>query len=223
MTKIEEFEKKIIKNGMTENDYEEYKTLLKRVPGDFGKQQHCYTTAIQFPRGRYAEAVRLIEYGLDNYDGGWFPSYTSYLYIGKIYTRVGLYKDAYESYLIAMKQLDEHEAYGNSLSLEVLWSRLHLDAFCYSAEAEECYDSFMKTNEFQQEMINNKFKVLVAQIVIAKHKNDDNEVKSAYRQAREMLNRQYIGRLLYIFKQHNYTEELETTPEAINFIKRMRV
>ena len=48
MGKIDEFEEKIIKQGMSDEDFEEYKKLLKRVRGNFGKRQHCYTTAIQF-------------------------------------------------------------------------------------------------------------------------------------------------------------------------------
>jgi hypothetical protein len=49
MRKIEEFEQKIIKHGMAEGDFEEFKKLLRRVRDNFLKRQHCYTTAIQLP------------------------------------------------------------------------------------------------------------------------------------------------------------------------------
>ena len=48
MSKIDEFEQKIIKHGMTDEDFLEYGKLLKRVRGNLLKRQHCYTTAIQF-------------------------------------------------------------------------------------------------------------------------------------------------------------------------------
>lgn len=54
MGKIDEFEQRIIQQGMTDDDFAEYEKLLKRVRGNFSKRQHCYTTAIQFPR-KYAE------------------------------------------------------------------------------------------------------------------------------------------------------------------------
>jgi len=63
MGKTDEFEQKIIKQGMTDADFVKYEKLLKRVRGIFSKRQHCYTTAIQFP-GKYAEqAVKLIQFG----------------------------------------------------------------------------------------------------------------------------------------------------------------
>ena len=49
MGKIDDFEQKLIKQGMTDEDFLEYEKLLKRVRGNFLKRQHCYTTAIQFP------------------------------------------------------------------------------------------------------------------------------------------------------------------------------
>ena len=85
MSKIDEFEQKIIKHGMTDEDFLEYGKLLKRVRGNLLKRQHCYTTAIQFSDEYAEQAVKLIQYGLENFEDGWFSTYTSYLYIGHIY------------------------------------------------------------------------------------------------------------------------------------------
>ena len=49
MSKIDEFEQKIIKTGFTEEDLKEYEKLLTRVRDNFLKRQHCYSTAMQFP------------------------------------------------------------------------------------------------------------------------------------------------------------------------------
>ena len=87
MSKIDEFEQKIIKHGMTDEDFLEYGKLLKRVRGNLLKRQHCYTTAIQFSDEYAEQAVKLIQYGLENFEDGWFSTYTSYLYIGHIYEK----------------------------------------------------------------------------------------------------------------------------------------
>ena len=67
MGKIDDFEQKLIKQGMTDEDFIEYEKLLKRVRGNSSKCQHCYTTAIQFPRKYAEQAINLIQYGLDNF------------------------------------------------------------------------------------------------------------------------------------------------------------
>lgn len=54
MEKPDEFEQKLVKLGITDEDFVEYGKLLKCVRGDVLKRQHCYATAIQFPR-QYAQ------------------------------------------------------------------------------------------------------------------------------------------------------------------------
>ena len=46
MSKIGDFEQRLISGGMTDRDLEEYAKLLVRVRD---KRQHCYTTAVKFP------------------------------------------------------------------------------------------------------------------------------------------------------------------------------
>ena len=67
MGKIDEFELKLIRQGMTDEDLAEYEKLLKRVRGNFAKRQHCYTTAIQFPSYNAEQALKLIQYGLEKF------------------------------------------------------------------------------------------------------------------------------------------------------------
>ena len=66
--KIDEFEQKLIKHGITDEDFVEYEKLLKRVRSNFSKRQHCYTTAIQIPRQYAEQAIKLIRYGLENFE-----------------------------------------------------------------------------------------------------------------------------------------------------------
>ena len=41
MGKIDEFEKRLIEQGMNDEDFVEYQKMLKRVRGNFLKRQHC--------------------------------------------------------------------------------------------------------------------------------------------------------------------------------------
>lgn len=131
MSKIGDFEQRLISNGMTDRDLEEYAKLLVRVRD---KRQHCYTTAVKFPPERIEQAVKLIKFGLESFEGdGWYSNYASYRSMGQIYKQAGNYQKAYESYLSAMNTLDETRgSYEIQLSGCLMWMKLHMDSFEYS-------------------------------------------------------------------------------------------
>lgn len=138
MGKIDDFEQKLIKQGMTDQDFMEYEKLLRRVRGNFSKRQHCYTTAIQFPSQYAQQAVKLIQYGLDHFEDGWFSTYTSYLHMGHIYEGINHYQKAFDAYLAAKEALGpDHPEYVAELSKDLMWMKLHVDSFQYSSELEE--------------------------------------------------------------------------------------
>ena len=224
MGKIDEFEEKIIKQGMSDEDFEEYKKLLKRVRGNFGKRQHCYTTAIQFPTKNANQAIKLIEYGLETFSDEWFSTYTSYLYIGKIYESSGKYQKAYDAYLMALNALGEMgQGYKEELSGDLCWMRLHIDSFQYSEELEELYSSYDETEEFSKGFINSEFRRAIIQIVIALQHNQREIAKNAYKQAIAIYSPSYVGKLHNILARHNYKETLKITLEAKKFLSGLKL
>lgn len=224
MGKIDEFEDKIIKQGMSDDDFEEYKKLLKRVRGNFGKRQHCYTTAIQFSSKHANQAIKLIEYGLETFPDEWFSTYTSYLYIGKIYESSRKYQKAYDSYMMALNALGEMgKGYKEELSGDLCWMRLHIDSFQYSEELENLYSNYDKTNEFSKAFVNSEFRRAIVRIVIALHHNKKDIAKEAYKQAVAIYSPNYVGKLHNILARHKYKETLKITPEVKEFLKRIRL
>ena len=207
MSKIDEFEQKIIKHGMTDEDF-----LLKRQP--------CYKTAIQFSDEYAEQAVKLIQYGLENFEDGWFSTYTSYLYIGHIYEKARNYRKAYESYLLAKDALElNREEYVNELSKDLLWVKLHIDSFCYSAELEDYYSCYLATDEFSRAFVNSEFRLAVANIIISLHHGRTDEAKRSLAIAKEICEPHYRGKLHSILAKHKYYESLNATPESITFVK----
>jgi len=224
MGKIDEFEQKLIQQGMTDEDFNEYEKLLKRVRGNFLKRQHCYITAIQFPQKYAEQAVKLIQYGLDNFEDDWFSTYTSYLYMGHIYEEISNYSKAYESYLRAKEALGcDHADYIEELSKDLMWMKLHIDSFKYSAELEEYLSCYEKTDDFSKAFINAEFKVAVANIVICVHYERMNEAKQFLEKAKEICRPNYVGKLCNILKRHNYDESLKASPESIDFVRRLKL
>ena len=224
MGKIDEFEQRIIEQGMTDQDFVTYGKMLKRVHGNFLKRQHCYTTAIQFPLENADQAIKLIQYGLENFEDDWFSSYTSYLYIGHIYEKTNNYKKAFNSYLLAKNALgSDHSDQVKELSKDLLWMKLHIDSFCYSPELENYYLRYMTTDDFSKSIINNAFRLTVANIVISLHHGKTAEAKKSLEEAKKMCQTDYFGRLYSILARQNYTELLNITPEVMAFIKSVKL
>lgn len=224
MGKIDEFEQKIIKQGMNDEDFAEYEKLLKRVRGNFSKRQHCYTTAIQLPQQYAKQAIKLILYGLDNFEDDWFSTYTSYLYMGHIYEGISDYPKAFNAYLLAKEALGlDHPQYVEELSKDLMWMKLHVDSFQYSVELEEYLSCYEKTNNFSKSFVNAEFKVAVVSIVISMHHGKHDEAKQFLEKANGICRPNYIGKLYNILTRHRYQESLCSTPEAIAFVQQLRL
>ena len=224
MSKIDEFERKIIKQGMTDEDFAEYQKLLKRVRGNFLKRQHCYTTAIQFPTKYADQAIKLIRYGLENFEDGWFSTYTSYLYIGHIYEKTSDFKNAFALYQMAKKSLGtDHPEYVKEISKDLMWMKLHIDSFCYTPELEDYYSLCITTDDFSKSFIENEFRLAIANLVIALHHGNMAEAKEALDKAKEISKPNYLGKLYNILDRHNYRESFKTTREAEDFIKNIKI
>ena len=224
MGKIDEFEQRIINQGMTDEDFSEYKKLLNRVRGNFSKRQHCYTTAIQFPHQYAEQAVKLIQYGLENFEDGWFSTYTSYLYIGHIYEGTSNHQKSLEAYLLAKEALGlGHPEYVNELSKDLMWMKLHVDSFKYSLELEAYLSCYEKSNNFSKSFVNAEFKVAIAKIVISMHHGRFDEAKQFFEKAKDICKPNHVGKLYNILTRHKYYESLNTTPEAIAFIQQLKL
>lgn len=221
---IDDFEQKLIKQGMTDEDFVEYKKLLKRVRGNFSKRQHCYTTAIQFPRQYAEQAIKLIRYGLENFEDDWFSTYTSYLHMGHIYEGINNYQKAFEAYLLAKEALGfDHPEYVEELSKDLMWMKLHVDSFKYSVELEEYLSYYEKTSDFSKSFVDAEFKVTIANIVTSMHHGRVDEVKQFLKKARGICKPNYTGKLYSILARHKYNELLNTTPEALAFVRQFKI
>ena len=224
MTKIEEFEKALIENGLSQGDYSEYEKLLKRVRSNFLRLQHCYITAIRFPNNRSDQAVQLIEWGLEKYPDTGFPTYSAYYFIGMINERCGKYAPAYEAYRKAADVLEEEKtSEWRTISGNLLWMLLHKDGFQYSGQLESYYDSYKQIDDFEKAFINNEFRLAVAEIVIFSHKGMIDKAAASYEKAIHLSMPNIISRIQDVLDKHGVKDTLRITPECKAFLKRIRV
>ncbi|MCH5320237.1 MAG: hypothetical protein J1E36_00640 [Eubacterium sp.] len=221
MTKIEEFENKIIEYGMSDKDFEEYKKLLKRCRDDFLKNQHCYITASKFKKENHIQAIKLINYGLENFvNDDWSSKMRAYAILSDIYLRIKDYDNAYKNMLMS-DQLAEFDSYHITNSIRLLWIKLHLDKFNYSPEIEMYLNLYMKDSEFSKAFINHKFISNIAKIVINLKNKDIKAVKLLYEDTLDIISPNYKGALYSILKNHKYTEKVELTTEVKEYLEKI--
>lgn len=219
MSKIGDLEQQMIACGMSDADFEAYKLLLRRVPSACLKRQHCYITALRFLPENAEQSVRLIRYGLEAFEDGWFSTYESYRCLGKVYERSGDYPKACAAYLQARDALGDHrDDYQSYSALELLWMRLHADGFVYSPAAEEYYLCAQEQEAFSKALVNHEFKLAVASIIIALHHGRREEARAAYEQACAIAQPDYVGKNQPVLTKHRYRDKLHATPESLRFL-----
>lgn len=224
MAKIEEYEKKLIKEGMPKEGYAEYETLLKRVRGNFLRLQHCYTTAVQFPIKRSQEGIDLIQWGLEQYPDTWFPTYSAYYNMGMIHERCRNYLAAYEAYQKAADVLKNDQiSYQRTISGNLMWMLLHVDDFKYSEQLEKYYTLFSEIDDFEKAFINNEFRIAVAEIVIYSYKGITDKAATALERALRLSNPDIMSRIQGILDKHRVKDRLKNTPECAAFLKTVKL
>ena len=220
MTKIEEYENKLIKEGMPKEGYAEYETLLKRVRGNFLRLQHCYTTAVQFPIKRSQEGIDLIQWGLEQYPDTWFSTYSAYYIMGIIHERCRNYLAAYEAYQKAADVLrNDQISYQRTISGNLMWMLLHVDDFKHSEQLEKYYTLFSEIDDFEKAFINNEFRIAVAEIVIYSYKGITDKAATALERALRLSNPDIVSRIQGILDKHRVKDRLKHTPECAAFLK----
>ncbi len=225
MTKIEEFENRVIQTGITVEDLKEYEKLLRWVRSNGGRRQHCWNTAASFPPDRAKEAVSLIRWGLERYPDSWYSTYMSCYMIGQIYERSGKWQAAHNAYLIADDALGEEQtAYRETLSGDLLWTLLHINGFQYSDKLRAYYDSFQRIDDFHAAFVNCAFRLAVAELVIALHDGDNETAKKAYDEAMTMAKPGFVSLIQGVWDRHRTTDKLKAnTQECAQFLKSVRI
>ena len=101
--------------------------------------------------------------------------------------------------------------------------KLHVDSFKYSTELEKYLTGYESAGDFSKAFINSTFRLAVAKAVVALHYGKTTEAKQALETARQIAGPAYKGPLHALLARHNYREELNITPEAALFIRKLKV
>ena len=217
-TKIELFEEKLLKEGISDDGLQEYGKLLKRAGNDWNRIQHCFRTAYFFPVKRISDAERLIEFGISNYGSERGCRIPAYEMLGTLYERAGLYKKAYDIYVAIYPDIG---GFRGRFPWCLLDTKMHIDNFKYSEELKQYYELCLAEPIFSKTFIQNQFLLNLAEYIIADYCKDLDGKRKAFDAIHEMVEPGYRGALYKLLKRHKHEEKLIITKETKAFLKCM--
>ena len=222
--KIADVEKLIETNGLTDELFDEFKKSLKRVPKG-SRCQHCYLTAYNLrstnkSKKNLNDAVRLIEYGIENHTENDFYMRAAYEHLGMAYSALGEYEKAKSSLRYAASIVSDAPTYIPYYAYLIVRMELHCNNFTYTPYLEELYGQMLTADTFEAERRVNIFYRALTEIIIADKNNDKNAKKSACKKALDALDSKKPNILDRIFKRQKATQlnVVNATQEAIDFL-----
>ena len=219
MTKIEVFEDRLIRCGMKEGDLSEYAVMLNRVHDNFLKLQHCTATAARFKTQNWEQAVRLIDFGVENYPDSWLGMYTAYRNKGLLFEHAKRYDEAYAAFRKAEEFVSDKPEYRGDIASQLLWTRMHIDGFMYSEELETyCGEIKGSANPLSKSFVNNQFRVAVAESIIALHSGDTTLAKQKKEEAKRIASPSCRSNMQDILDRHHFEDKLVITGECKRFL-----
>lgn len=229
--KIAEVEKLIVRDGLSDNLFEEFKLSLKRVP-KLLRCQHCYITAYELrikkaskkqKRKNFENALKLIEYGIENHPERDLYLRLAYEHMGMAYGDAGEYEKAKTALQTAYSIVGDSAAYYTPYFAYLLVRmELHCSRFSYTPYLQELYDKMLLADKFESERRVNIFNRSLTEIIIAEHNGDEKAKKLACERAFEVLDIRNPNVLDNIFVRHKalHLNTVNTTKEALRFLKK---
>lgn len=222
--KISEIEKLIESSGLTDENFEEFKLSLKRVPKAM-RCQHCYLTAYKLRTAgnnpkNIKDAVRLIEYGIENHPDNDFFMRTAYEHLGMFFAALGEYEKAKNALKAAADISEDNTTYISYYAFLIVRMELQCSNFTYTPYLDDLYKMMLTADPFEAERRVNAFYRALTEVVIAEKSNDKSAKKIAAANAFEALTSRKPSRLDKIFKRHgaSHLNTVNATPEAIEFL-----
>ncbi len=212
-TKIELLEEDIVATELTDEKLETYRRMLTRARNDYCRNQHCYLTGLSIPAERWKEAVRLIRFGIAHYTDDNLAMGWAWQALGLVYERAGQFGEAYSALIKSTEYGENHDVWG------LLRTRIHVDKFRYSERIEDHYRFCAVDHSFVKSLLQNKFYLEIAQIIIARKAENYDEVKEHYHKVMKMLAPEFKGELYEVLKKHRYTESITLSPQCCEFLE----
>lgn len=217
--KISELEEMMVAGHCDPENIERYENMLKRVSPK-NRCQHCYTTAVRFQPQYSAQALKLIQYGLEQCGDDWLDKMRAHFNMAWIYERDQNYPEAFTAYRRSLKTvpIDQTDNYMPYFALHFMRMELHVNGFVYSDKLKEYYNTALLANDFDLSLQKNDYYLRIAEIVIGLSEDNSLVASKTYRRAKEMISPGFSGSLTEHLRSHGFNETACITNDALAFL-----
>ena len=223
--KIGEVKEAILRNGFSDELFEELKISLKRSP-KAQRSQHLYTFAYELATEKddFDGATKMICYAINFCENSWVDLMRAYENSALIYEVEGLYKEAYEAYASALGSVpEEHKSsYIGDLSIRMMKAYLHMSGFSYTPHLRELYEASREISEFAAGFRGVIYYTSIAEMIIAANDGDKDAYAAAKGRALDTINDEESTATDIILARHKYKSEAGTTAASIKFLNRSK-
>lgn len=221
--KIDEVKAMIREHGLTDELMAEFLLSLRRVRGNWNKTQHCYLLAYEIRESDYTGAVRLIQYGFQNFAEDDTSRRFCYEHLGRAHQangRTDLAKECYQAAKELMKR-----TYGGveGDTLLALRNELELTGYHWSADLEALYHETDPESDIVWTLRPNSMLLAMAEYIVAEHRQDEAFMAHA---------RDWMDRLLFdvektetdrLWARHHVDTSIMLTEAQEAFLRRIAI
>ena len=223
--KIGEVKEAILRNGFSDELFEELKISLKRSP-KAQRSRHLYTFAYELATEKddFDGATKMICYAINFCENSWVDLMRAYENSALIYEVEGLYKEAYEAYASALGSVpEEHRSsYIGDLSIRMMKAYLHMSGFSYTPHLRELYEASREISEFAAGFRAVIYYTAIAEMIISRHGGDAPAYAEAKKKALDALGGEKTTVMDIILARHKYKSEAGASAASIKFLNRSK-
>ena len=223
--KINEVKEAMLKEGFSDELFEEFKLALGRVPK---RNRSGHITAIAYEiateKGCFDGAVEMIRYALEACESSWVDTMGAYECLARIYESREMYAEAYEAYAAELEAIpEEHrESYTASVSVRMMKAHMHAVKFKYTNHLRELYEASLGVNGLEAGFRSVIYYTAIAEMIIASEDGKMEAYSRAKARAQSALCGEESSPVDMILARHRYKNEASATDASIKFLKKAR-
>lgn len=223
--KIAEVKEAMLKNGFSDELFEEFKLALKRVPkGNRSQQLYTFACEIVDVKNGFEGALKMIRYALECPETHWAYNMGAHECLARIYESREMYAEAYDAYAAELESIpeDHREGYNASVSVRMMKAYLHSVNFQYTPRLRELYKASLGVDGLEAGFCGVIYYIAIAAMIISAEDGDKEAYACAKSRAQEALYGENASTVDLILARHNYKNEAGTTDASIKFLKKSR-
>jgi hypothetical protein len=223
--KISEVKEAMLKNGFSDELFEEFKLALKRVPkGNRSQQLYTFACEIVDVKNGFEGALKMIRYALECPETHWVYNMGAHECLARIYESREMYAEAYDAYAAELESIpeDHRESYNASVSVRMMKAYLHSVNFQYTPRLRELYEAYIGVDGLEAGFRGVIYYTAIAEMIVSAQDGDKEAYARAKARALDALYGEKPSATDIILARHKYKNEANATDDSIKFLNKSK-